>query len=404
MSSNHPKLRGEWLQNPQTTALMNMFAQSGTTARFVGGVVRNALLDEPVNDLDIAVDAPPEMVMQLAQKAGFKAVGTGLDHGTVTIVVEGRVHEVTTLRVDVETDGRHASVNFTRDWVKDAARRDFTMNALYADADGTLFDPLNGYDDLIARRVRFIGPPEDRINEDRLRILRFFRFSAQYGQGAMDAEGLAACERLQRGLTALSAERIRAELLRLLQMPGAYTVLNIMFEHGLLQLLAQRVPHLARLKNWIELEGALDRVISPVDRLAALFILVPEDAEALAQRLRLSRQEKRILSRWALERTINETLSEKQAQKLSYLLGEDYQATIAISWVINNGAITNATWRKLHDLPERWQRPDFPLKGQDLLDNGMTAGPSLGKKLHHLEKIWLESDFDLSKEQLLAKV
>lgn len=401
MSKLLPKLSGDWLQCRQTVALMAVFAAGGYTARFVGGVVRNALLGEPVNDLDMATDARPEKVMELAQKAGFKAIGTGLNHGTVTVVVEGRVYEITTLRIDVKTHGRHATVAFTKDWVEDAARRDFTMNALYAGADGTVFDPLGGYEDLQARRVRFIGSPRDRITEDNLRILRFFRFSAQYGQGNVDEEGLAACVHLQKGLGTLSAERIRSEFMRLLLMPRAVDVVEIMYSHGLLLQLACRVPHFARFKNWLTLENHLVRDASAIDRLGALFMLVTEDAAFLARKLRLSNQEKKALGRWARAFDINENLDEAQARVLFYRLGEEYQTRIIIQWLLSGAGVDHPAWRHIHDLPERWHVPAFPVQGQDLLEHGMTPGPSVGKTLLKLERRWIESDFQLQRAELL---
>jgi poly(A) polymerase len=362
------------------------------------------LLGEPVNDLDVATDARPQAVMDLAQKSGFKAIGTGLEFGTVTVVVDNRVYEITTLRVDFETDGRHATVSFTKNWREDAARRDFTMNALYLDSDGTVFDPLGGYDDLVARRVRFIGDPHERIEEDFLRILRFFRFSAQYGRGSIDKQGLAACVSLQKGLASLSAERIRSELLRLLLMPRVVEVVDTMFSHGLLLPLIYHVPHLARLKNWLRLENALERKVVAIDRLGALAMLVNEDADGLARQVRLSNEEKKSLKQWSCTIEINKNTSEKQAHILLYRLVEDYQTQIAINWLFSGDGETDAAWRHLYDLPKRWPLPTFPLKGRDLVDAGMAKGPSIGKTLLKLEQIWIDSDFTLARRQLLESL
>ena len=415
MSVSLPKLRGEWLQCEQSLALMELFASHGHTARFVGGAVRNALLGEPVNDLDVAVDALPQTVMELAQSAGFKAIGTGLSHGTVTVVIGDKTYEVTTLRIDMKTYGRHADVAFTQSWAEDAARRDFTINALYAGADGVVFDPLGGYGDLVARRVRFIGDPRARITEDSLRILRFFRFSAQYGAGEVDgaqevdAAGLAACVELQQGLRSLSAERIGAELMRLLRMPRAAQVLVIMHAHGLLVPLTGRVPHLTRFQRWLTFEKILGLPLCSVHRLGALFVLISEDADRLAGCLRLSNQEKRRLERWAQRPGAagfepSEIAEEKRAHLLFYQLRDEYQISVAIQFLMSQAAADDLTWRNLYELPKRWQAPDFPLKGQDLLDHGMKPGPLLGKKLRKLEQHWISSDFALSAKELLKQL
>ncbi|MCF6200186.1 MAG: CCA tRNA nucleotidyltransferase, partial [Hyphomicrobiaceae bacterium] len=330
MSVAIPKISDPWLSSSSSCLLEQMFADSAYTARFVGGVVRNALLGEAIHDFDVATDAPPEHVMELAQKAGFKAIGTGLAHGTVTIVIKKVVFEVTTLRVDMQTDGRHAQVAFTDDWRKDAARRDFTMNALYADFDGTIFDPLDGYEDLLARRVRFIGCAGDRISEDFLRILRFFRFNAQYGEGALDEPGLSACVRLQAGLSGLSGERIGAEFLRLLVAKNAGPVLKVMFAHGLILPLTGLVPQLHRFGNWLELERALDRSPDAIERLGALFMLAPGNENRLAARLRLSNRQKYAVQLWSRAVVLHRKMSESAARLALYKLGGDYQMSIAI--------------------------------------------------------------------------
>lgn len=404
MSKAPPKLTGDWLSCPQSVALMAMFEQAGYRGRFVGGVVRNTLLGEAVGDLDIATDAHPKKVMALAKKAGFKAVATGIDHGTVTVIIDKHVYEITTLRVDVETFGRHASVSFTSDWREDAARRDFTMNALYVDGDGTVVDPLGGYDDLLVRKVRFIGDPHDRIKEDYLRILRFLRFSAQYGGGKIDSEGLAACVSLQQGLAFLSAERIWHELKRLFLMPDAAVVLDVMFAQGLLLPLLFRVPHLARFHKWLQLEKILERTPASIERLGALSMLIKEDAKVLNRHLRLSNEEQRGLAFWDLGSRVYENTSEKQARILLYRFGEDYQTRIAISWVLSGADTASKAWLNLYDLPKRWQALVFPLKGRDLVDMGMASGPSLGKKLLKLEKLWIASDFKMQRDELLKQL
>ena len=227
-----PRVSGAWLQSRAIRKVFAALKAGDAEARIVGGAVRNALIDRPVKEVDIATTALPEDVMRLAREAGLGAHPTGIDHGTVTVVADGIPFEVTTLRRDVETDGRHAVVAFTTTWEEDAARRDFTINALYCDDDGTLYDPVGGLDDLRKRRVRFIGDPRARIREDYLRILRFFRFSADYGNGQIDPTGLAAADGLKDGLALLSSERVRAEILKLLAAPGRAEVVRVMYDHG----------------------------------------------------------------------------------------------------------------------------------------------------------------------------
>jgi poly(A) polymerase len=398
------RVSGRWLDCQETRALAAMFEAGGRTARFVGGVVRNSLLGEPVNDLDIATEARPEEVMAMAEAAGFRAIGTGLAHGTVTVVVHGHIYEVTTLRIDVETHGRHATVAFTDDWREDAARRDFTMNALYANFDGSLYDPLGGYPDLLAGRVRFIGAAEDRIREDYLRILRFFRFTAKYGHGGIDAVGLAACLRLRAGINGLSAERIRSEFVRLLATRGAFEVLDIMLGHGLLLPIVGGVAHLGRLARWLEVERLLGLEREPIDRIGALCVDTSEDAERLLRRLRLSNEEAARLRLWSQRSELSPQMDEKAARIACYRLGERFSPLVAIS-CLRAGDVSNAEgWRQLHTLPERWQPPAFPLKGQDLIKRGMKPGPDIGKRLADLEARWLASDFALTREELLALV
>src|SRR5581483_12159264 len=262
-----PSLRDtDWLKRPQVVRVFQALSKNGAAIRAVGGAVRNSLLGLPVAEIDLATTALPERVMALARSADLKAVPTGIEHGTVTVVADGMPFEVTTLRRDVETYGRHAKIAFTEDWEEDARRRDFTLNALYADRDGTVFDPLGGYADLVAGRVRFIGKPEDRIKEDYLRILRFFRFNAYYGKGPLDPEGLAACVRLRVGLTQLSAERIAGELRRILVAPGAVRAVRALFDYGLLTDVLGGAPRMMRFERLVAVEEALGLAPDPALR------------------------------------------------------------------------------------------------------------------------------------------
>ncbi len=284
-----------WLQQAETKRVFAALAAPGIETRAVGGAVRDTLLGLKVAEVDLATTALPEKVIALARGADLKAVPTGIEHGTVTVVANGVPFEVTTLRRDVETFGRHAVVAFTQDWQEDARRRDFTLNALYAGSDGELFDPLGGYGDLAAGRVRFIGDAEARIKEDYLRILRFFRFNAYYGKGPLDAAGLAACVRLRAGLDQLSAERVAGELRKLLVAPQATRAVEALFDYGLLTQLLGGVPRLVRFERLVAAEEALGLAPDAALRLAALAVFVKEDAERLAARLRLSNNELAVL-------------------------------------------------------------------------------------------------------------
>jgi len=291
MASSIPSLaNAEWLQRPATAAVFAALEAEGAQARVVGGAVRNALMGLPVKDIDMATTALPAEVMRLAQAAGLQAVPTGFEHGTVTVVAEHVPVEVTTLRRDIETFGRHARVTFTQDWSEDARRRDFTMNALYCASDGTVHDPLGGYPDLAARRVRFIGAARERIREDYLRILRFFRFFASYDPAPVpDAEGLAAAIGEKAGLVQLSGERIRAELLLLLAAPRAVEAIGIMEEAQLIEPLLGVRGDVGKLERLVAIETALGRDPDPVLRLAAL--ATGAAPEALQARLKLSAAE-----------------------------------------------------------------------------------------------------------------
>src|ERR1700691_1954549 len=280
-----------WLKHGEVARLLALLDRDGEEARVVGGAVRNTLLHLPVGEIDVATTALPEEVMRRVEAAGWKAIPTGIEHGTVTVVIDGKPFEVTTLRRDIETYGRKAKVVFGRDWTADAQRRDFTINALSAAADGKIYDYVGGIADIAARRVRFIGDAEKRIAEDYLRILRFFRFHAWYGEGAPDAAGLHACIRARAGLEMLSRERVRMELLKLLHAPHATPMLAVMAETGILGAVLGGVPLLASFENVVKAEAAMGFSADAVRRLGALAVTVKEDGERLGQRLRLSNAE-----------------------------------------------------------------------------------------------------------------
>lgn len=378
------RISGQWLERQETQAVLACLTSGGFRALLVGGCVRNALLRQPVADVDIATDARPETVSDLAEKAGFHVVPTGIDHGTVTVVSGGIPHEVTTFRRDVETDGRRAVVAFSDRIAEDAARRDFTMNALYAQADGRVFDPLGGLPDLLARRLRFVGDAETRIREDYLRILRFFRFHAWYGDPAegLDPEGLAACAALSAGLETISRERIGAEMRKLLAAPDPAPAVAAMAQAGVLALVLPGADPRA-LAPLVHLEGGL-----PPRWQRRLAVLGGQDRGA---RLRLSNPEKRQLA------ALDEALS---GMDPPVVLGWRLGAEGGADAVLARAALTGTP------PPEGWQAEvargaaaEFPVKAADL--PGL-AGPALGKRLKELERRWCDSALRLSRDQLLA--
>jgi len=391
----------DWLKRRATQAVFDALSGDGVETRAVGGAVRNAFLKLPVAEVDLATTATPQEVIALAEKAGLKSVPTGIDHGTVTVIADGVPFEVTTLRRDVETFGRHAEVAFTRDWEADAKRRDFTLNALYADREGSVFDPLGGHADLIVGRVRFVGDPEERIREDYLRILRFFRFHAYYGKGPLDPAGLHACVTLRDGLAQLSAERIWTELKRILIAPRATDAVQALFDYGFLTELIGGVPRLLDFERLVAIEAANGLAPSATLRLGGLAIFVAEDAARLAERLRLSNAEQAVL---ALAADLPCGLPRKNfARAALYRFGPDsYRAAVLIAWARSGDAGKDPRWAEALGLPDRWQAPDFPLRGQDIMALGI-AGPEVGTMLRRLEQEWIEGGFAETREKLLER-
>jgi poly(A) polymerase len=385
----------EWLVRPATQAVFSALASRGFAARAVGGAVRNTLLGRPVGDIDLATAAPPEEVIAAAKAAGLAAVPTGIAHGTITVIAEHVPYEVTTLREDVETHGRHATVAFTADWAADARRRDFTINALYCAADGEVFDPLEGYADLAQRRVRFIGDARARIREDYLRILRFFRFTAEYGEGPPDTDGLGACVAEREGLAILSAERVRQELLRLLAARRGPELVATMQGYGLATYVLPVAPRPHLLRRLADIEGALALSADAVLRLGALAVEIPEDADRLRDRLRLSNEEHAELVLAAMRPpAIGPGAPESIARACLYAeSATTYRQLVLIAWARSGDAPDDPLWRDRFTLPERWQPPRFPLSGADVMALGVPVGPRIGELLRALEAWWIAGDF-----------
>jgi poly(A) polymerase len=392
-----------WLTSGPAGRVLGLLNADGEEARVVGGAVRNAVLGIPTADIDIATTAPPAEVIRRARAAGIKSVPTGIDHGTVTLVVDGKPFEVTTLREDTETFGRKAKVAFGRDWVRDAERRDFTINGLSVDAGGVIHDHVGGYDDLVARKVRFIGDPNQRIAEDYLRILRFFRIHAAYGKGDPDRAGYLACIEARAGLATLSAERVRMEVLKLMIAEGAAGALVAMADGGLLLSIFGGVAYTGPFAAMIAAERLLGLKADPVRRLGALAVAVTEDARRLAARLRLTNSETRALDSMGHRWWRLAGMDEATARRRLYRLGADsYRDRLMLAWARAGGTTPSASWRELATLPERWIAPKFPLKAADFAARGIAEGPALGHVLALAEDAWLAADFPLDESALKA--
>lgn len=390
-----------WLTAGRTARVLQLLNADGEEARVVGGAVRNALLKLPPGDMDIATTALPEEVVRRAKVAGIKSVPTGIDHGTITLVIDGHPYEVTTLREDTETFGRKAKVAFGRDWVRDAERRDFTMNGLSVDAKGIVHDYVGGLADVAARRVRFIGDPDQRIAEDYLRILRFFRIHAAFGEGEPDRDGYLACIRGRDGLASLSAERVRMEMLKLLVAKGASAAALAMADGGLLQALIGGVAYTGPLATMVAIERELGMPADVARRLAALTVAVTEDAKRVATRLRLSNAEAKALDSMGHRWWRFATKDDASARRLLYRLGpERYHDRVLLAWARLGGEVNSSRWRELAELPQRWTAPKFPLKAADFIARGMAEGPALGHVLTLAEDAWLAADFPLDEAAL----
>lgn len=373
-------------------------AQPGC-ARFVGGCVRNALLDEPVSDVDIATQLTPDRVEQVMRAAGIAVHPTGIEHGTLTVVADHKAFEVTTLRRDVETDGRRAVVAFTQDWAEDAQRRDFRMNALYVDRDGVMHDPTGGgLDDVAARRIVFVGDPETRIREDYLRILRFFRFQAWYAREAPDAAGLAACDRLRAGLDGISAERIWMETKKLLAAPQPMPSLRAMEASGVFAQLFPDARGLDLLEKLVALNMGAG-TIDPMLRFHALFWKDEAAVAGVALRLKLSNEERGRLVYAARHASALDATSPHDVRVAMYRSGARVVKDLALLEWARAG---DARWRDVISMADTWVVPALPLSGADLLAAGCEQGPAVGQGLQKAEKAWISSDFTLDRDQLLA--
>ncbi|MFD2236296.1 CCA tRNA nucleotidyltransferase [Aureimonas populi] len=404
------RIEAEWLGDPLLQRVLSILGRDGEEARIVGGAVRNHLMGHPITDVDIATTALPETVIERGREAGFKPVPTGVEHGTVTLVAEGRPFEVTTLRQDRETDGRHATVLFGRDWKADAERRDFTVNALYCDGEGHVLDLVGGLADIATRTVRFIGDPAARIEEDYLRILRFYRFFAWYGSGRPDAEGIRATTRLKGGLSRLSAERVWAELKKLLAAPDPSRALLWMRQTGILTAILPESERwgIDAIHGLVASEAARGWVPDALLRLMA--IVPPDEARMveLARRLRLSNAERDRLTAFAMTPPLNADTDDAALRAALYFgepRGVRDRLALALAGSDAKGALeeTAALARQL-EAAASFRKPRLPVSGADLTAAGLEPGPDFGRSLKRLEADWVSSGFTLDRAALLSRL
>jgi len=392
----------DWLASSEIKTLVASFAKHKVPLRFVGGCVRDALLGKTAKDIDAATPLAPEHVMDLFKTENIKAIPTGIDHGTITAVIDSRSVEITTLRKDVATDGRHAEVEYTEDWKQDAARRDFTINAFYLSPQGELFDYHHGREDLERGYIRFIGNAEHRIQEDYLRILRFFRFYAWYGKDAPDADALVACTKHAAQIETLSGERIQQEMLKLLAAPMPLASFEAMQKAGVLA----QVLHNPEIENVAELlafETEEKIVPDPELRLAALISsYTNKDIPALADRWKFSNALTKKLEILLKEKHhVHPAMALAERKKLLRRMGtEMYRNVITLAAATGDAS---QAYRAMLALPNEWQPPEFPVSGDDLKQLGFTEGKYLGEMLRKLEEAWEASDYTLTKPQLLGK-
>ena len=405
----------DWMEAEATRAVIAALTSEGAEARFVGGCVRDAVLGRAVKDIDIATVELPERVIALLEKAGIKAQPTGVAHGTVTAVIDEARFEITTLRLDVETDGRHAKVAFTDDWARDAARRDFTINAMFLAPDGKLFDPCRGLADLKEGRVRFVGDAHQRIAEDVLRLLRYFRFFAEFDRPPPDARALSACKDLAGELGKLSGERVQGELMKLLTAAGAAAALEIMAEEGILPHVLPEARAFARLAALCAIEDATEAPgVSPdgLRRLACVLDVDGAGAKAVAARLRLSNADTdRLKALAAPAEGLGPTADPKAVRRRLYRLGADgFRDLALIEWAGAKAAdadlaeAVSRSYRAQLATAAGWIAPSLPVRGEDVLALGVGAGPVLGALLERIEAWWLDEDFGPDREACLRKL
>lgn len=402
----------DWMLADDTGALFDALSAGGGAVRFVGGCVRDAILGRGVSDLDVATDVEPQRVLEILEASGIRAVPTGIEHGTVTAIPGDRPFQVTTLRRDVETDGRRAVVRYSRDWAEDARRRDFTMNALSADREGNVYDYAGGLGDLAAGHVRFIGDAADRIREDHLRILRFFRFQANYGRTDPDPDALEACQAAVANLEALSGERIWQEFSRILAAPDPSAVLILMEKTHVLSYLLPVRRRLSAVRVLVALESSIRRPGDALRRLAALVSPLQREMSQIAARFRLSRDDTRRLMELNAERgNTSPGMPELAVRRSLYVLGPAFFGDLVlIDWadaIVANAGAAEAealAWKGIWDAIADWSAPEFPLSGADVMSMGVPEGPEVGEIFREIEDWWVDQAFRPDREACLDRL
>lgn len=386
------RITAKWLKQPSLQAVFAITAAAGGEARVAGGALRNALMGTAIGDIDFATTLSPQHIMEIFLAAGHRVYPTGIDHGTVTVVIDHHTYEITTLRQDVTTDGRRAVVAFTDDWCWDALRRDFTMNSLYCDATGKIYDYTNGYDDILRNRIIFVGAPAARIKEDYLRILRYFRFLSVYRNLKPDEAGLAACIRLKKGLLGLSSERIAQEMFKLLAGPGAMPIVKLMAKHGVLKNI---IRHTDEFRTMSRL---------PPDPILRAFVLA-KNPNSLQETWRLSNEQARRIENLLECGMPSAKLRENEQRRILYEIGgQAWRDSVHVAWAKSRALPTDRVWKRMLSLPSRWPIPNFPVSGHDLIALGQAPGPEMGEELKRLEQRWIAADFKPSKQDLLESL
>ena len=384
--------------------LFEVVEKHGGIIRFVGGAVRDALAGLKGFDLDLATDMTPDELVEVCEENEIKTIPIGIKFGTVGVVINDKVLEVTSLRKDIETDGRHAKVEFTTDWQEDASRRDLTINAVYADEKGNVFDYYNGIDDLEKGIVRFIGNPNLRIQEDYLRILRFFRFYAIFGKGEIDAKALAACKANHAGLMKISIERVRDEFFKILLTPHVIRSIKIILDHDILGYILPPAPHFDYLQNLITLVRQENLEESALRRLFILYTPDEKLADSFASRLKFSRKQKDLFISWA---KYNYELSDFTNSKCLAKMLYEHNREFCRHKFILTCAIQGEKPEEFHNILQQIENLpilEFPIKGRDLINAGIDDNRKIGHILDMLEHLWIESNFTMSKDDLLAQV
>ena len=396
-------MQTEWIASKSVQRLLHAYTSHGVVLRFVGGCVRDAVLGRAITDIDLATPALPERVMEIAKKENLKAIPTGIEHGTVSIVIDSRLFEVTTLRQDVACDGRHAEVAYTDDWQADASRRDFTMNALSMDAQGHITDFFGGVKDAKAGRVKFIGDAGQRIQEDGLRILRFFRFLATHGQGEADQDALVACEHYRHMLDNLSGERIHKEMMKLFSADNPLHALKAgQSIHIWNAVLMSDAPDIKALEMLINYENTGDIALDPLLRIVLSVKRDKHAVHALVARWKCSNREKKMLGSYVDAPLIDIDMSEQEQKKRIRRLGAELFVTSVVMSAISQQHDIRK-YEAMFTLAKTWPIPHFPLRGADLKALGFDDGPVLGDTLRALEEVWESSNYHSSKDELLEK-